>query len=143
MIMGVLYWLEGYGRRKLAPIPAGRQIHHGRWVIKIGYNEYLRSRLVFFMHKGYWPEQVDHINRQTADDRIENLREATPRMNVLNRNAYSNTGIKHVYKLKSKRHKQGFYYYYGTQDKPYIKQSKSLNELLAFKRKYEDAISQS
>ena len=38
-------------------------------------------RVGFFLHHGYypvWPNSIDHINRDSCDNRIVNLREATP-----------------------------------------------------------------
>jgi hypothetical protein len=38
----------------------------------------LRSWIVWALVNGHWPvEELDHINRDHTDDRIENLREAT------------------------------------------------------------------
>lgn len=44
-----------------------------------------KHRAIFAMHHGYLPEIVDHINRNTADNRIENLRPATASMNNCNK----------------------------------------------------------
>jgi hypothetical protein len=41
--------------------------------------------VVWVWHKGYWPTQLDHINGDEADNRIENLREVTQSENNLNR----------------------------------------------------------
>jgi hypothetical protein len=38
---------------------------------------YLTHRILLAMKLGYWPEYVDHINGNRADNRIENLRPAT------------------------------------------------------------------
>lgn len=42
-------------------------------------------RLIFLMHHGYLPKEVDHINGDRADNRIENLREVTRSENQQNR----------------------------------------------------------
>ena len=47
--------------------------------------QYPEHRLVFLLHKGYLPEQVDHMNGIRCDNRIENLRDATHAQNCMNR----------------------------------------------------------
>jgi hypothetical protein len=44
----------------------------------------LEHRLVWLYHFGYMPELIDHINQNTADNRIENLRVATTGENLCN-----------------------------------------------------------
>jgi hypothetical protein len=46
---------------------------HGRIFGKL----YLKHRVLMAMKLGYWPEYVDHINGNRADNRIQNLRPAT------------------------------------------------------------------
>lgn len=42
-------------------------------------------RLAWFLVYGYWPEIIDHINRDTLDNRIVNLRDVSIRLNQHNR----------------------------------------------------------
>jgi hypothetical protein len=45
----------------------------------------MAHRLVWLLHKGYWPAaDLDHINEDKTDNRIENLREATRAQNMQN-----------------------------------------------------------
>lgn len=47
---------------------------------------YLAHRLAWYLYYGKWPEKdIDHINRNTRDNRIANLREVTKRGNTQNR----------------------------------------------------------
>lgn len=69
----------------LRPYPAG-----DRYVIKVLGKSYLSSRLILFYHKGWWPEFVDHEDRDCLNDRIGNLRPATKSENA--KNAKSRTG---------------------------------------------------
>ncbi len=64
----------------------------------INYKSYRIHRLIFMMHYGYMPTQIDHINGIKDDNRIENLREASHTENQLNKSAPKNntTGIKNV-----------------------------------------------
>ena len=43
-------------------------------------------RIVFFLHHGYMPEIVDHIDGDKNNNKIENLREVTQKQNTWNRN---------------------------------------------------------
>jgi hypothetical protein len=52
---------------------------------------YAVHRLIFMYHNGYCPDQLDHINRDSLDNRIENLRPATSSQNMMNRKLFSNS----------------------------------------------------
>jgi hypothetical protein len=48
------------------------------WVIKINNKKYKRARLLFFYVYGYFPSPcIDHINGNSLDDSIKNLRQAS------------------------------------------------------------------
>lgn len=49
--------------------------------IKIDGKHYFTHHLVFAIHKGRWPSEVDHIDRNKLNNRIENLREVTRKEN--------------------------------------------------------------
>lgn len=55
-------------------------------------------RIVFEMHHGYQPEFVDHINGDTTDNRIENLRGCSREENCRNAKTpvTNTTGVKNV-----------------------------------------------
>lgn len=66
---------------------------------------YLIHRLIYLYHYGLLPKIVDHINRDSADNRIENLRAATYSLNNTNAKAKSTnkSGSKNVHWAKDKQ----------------------------------------
>lgn len=61
-------------------------------------------RLIWFYVHGHWPaDQIDHINGKRSDNRLCNLREATPAQNNVNRAAKHGRLFKGVTQLKSGR----------------------------------------
>ena len=74
---------------RMRPDLIGREAggRNGRyWTIRISGRVYSRSRIVFFATNSRWPKKyLDHRNRDSFDDRISNLREATQQQNIRNR----------------------------------------------------------
>ena len=71
---------------------------NGRGYINISFNgaRYLAHRVVWLLRTGEWPkDQIDHINKNRADNRLENLRPATNRSNHANRtnNSSGHVGV--------------------------------------------------
>lgn len=100
---GKVYWKVGKkGARKkqeagtLTPLGYRQVMCNGVFI--------LVHRLVYLMHHGYLPKEIDHINGKRDDNRIENLRATTRSQNMWNRklNKNNTSGIKGVTKLKDK-----------------------------------------
>ena len=57
------------------------KVHGQHWCV---------HKLIYLYHYGVVPKQLDHINRDTTDNRIENLRPADTVQNACNRKLFSN-----------------------------------------------------
>lgn len=65
--------------------------------IRVGWGgtNVMAHSIIWRMVKGYWPKEIDHINRDRADNRWENLREVTHSVNMVNRPLQSNNTSGH------------------------------------------------
>lgn len=66
---------------------------------RVSYKRYIAHRVAWYLHYGHWPVgQIDHINGNIKDNRIENLRDVTISQNQWNRklNANNTSGYKGV-----------------------------------------------
>src|ERR1039457_6646580 len=94
---GCWIWLKtprrGYDGR-----PAGTLDAKGYWVIKIDGQSYKASRLAYLYMTGEWPpEEMDHIDRTSWNDRWTNLRPATRTENNQNRIKIGESGVQGVH----------------------------------------------
>ena len=70
---------------------AGTLRKDGYIEIRFKGKKHLAHRLVWLYIYGYLPKnQLDHINHNRADNRLENLRESNDRINMLNKTLYLN-----------------------------------------------------
>ncbi len=77
--------------------PAGALNHHGYVAFYIGNRRYLAHVLAWLYVHGEMPVlEIDHINRDKADNRIANLREATLKENLQNRGKNTNNTSGHL-----------------------------------------------
>ena len=100
---GILYWKfrENSSKQwntKFVNKKAGWKSSTGYTVIEILGKRYPAHRIIFCMFNGFLPEEVDHINNDRTDNRIENLRAATSLTNKYNSLTpkHNTSGIKGV-----------------------------------------------
>ena len=147
---GKLYWRKQ--PRPNHPIdiskPAGslnKSKGSGYLMIKYKGRIYNRSRLVWYYFHNKWPDkQIDHINRNKVDDRIENLRDISPIGNSdnIDDKYKALSGYKYINKKKSKRYKQGFIWRFMLRTvgrkspMKIVKHSTDLQPLIQFRNEY-------
>lgn len=88
-----------YRRCKIGYINNGNISSNKYMVIGIDNKKYLIHRMIFLWHHGYLPKLIDHIDRNTRNNKIENLRHATMSLNMANRKINNNntSGFKGVH----------------------------------------------
>jgi hypothetical protein len=94
------------GARWKAGTSLGHPTKSGYQLASVDYGMYKLHRLIWLWHYGEFPEnQLDHIDGNPSNNRIENLRNATDAQNMQNqRKARANNklGIQGVYKVKNR-----------------------------------------
>jgi len=104
-------YLEGHLYWKIKPsMPvsvgdrAGTITKYGYVSILVNRKPYREHKIIFLMFHGYVPKYIDHMDLDKANNRIENLREATARQNCYNRERRpdNTSGVKGVHLIKEK-----------------------------------------
>ena len=80
---GNLIWRVDKYRSRKGTI-AGSKDNKGYMQIKLNQKVYRLHRIIWLWHGRELPEQLDHIDRNKLNNRIENLRASTPSMNQWN-----------------------------------------------------------
>lgn len=95
---GKLIWLVDR-QLKVKGTEAGYMANSGYRLVRFNKSYFLVHRIIFCMHHGFTPEKVDHIDGDTSNNRIENLREASHSENICNAKLRSTntSGHKGVY----------------------------------------------
>ena len=97
---GNLYWKNvSKFHNQLNKKIAGSLHHTGYVYIKIDNKKYSAHRLIFLYHHGYLPKMIDHIDKNSLNNNIDNLREANRFQNQWNTSLTNKsiTKIKNVY----------------------------------------------
>lgn len=100
---GVLYWKNDRNFNVKAGDKVGAK-GNGYLRFKLFDKTFANHRVIYFMHHGKWPEVVDHIDRDTSNNRIENLRAANKSENKCNSKPHKNRKAKGSYLLKTGRY---------------------------------------
>ena len=79
---------------------------------------YREHKLAFIYEHGYFPKLIDHINGEKADNRIENLREATQSQNQFNSQRINKHNTRNV-RFRKDRNKWVITFYTNNTPKQY------------------------
>lgn len=106
-VSGEFRWLNPPAKaRRYIGERAGTLTARGYVRIKVDGRLYAAHRLAWLFSYGFWPEnQIDHINGVRHDNRIENLRDVSARVNSQNRrraNANNSSGLLGVSKSRNR-----------------------------------------
>jgi hypothetical protein len=95
---GILTWKRASGSVKADGI-AGTKDTGGYSRVIINHKSYAVHHIVWFFEHGYWPKEIDHIDRDPSNNRISNLRDVSRSDNMLNKPIQKNntSGVKGVH----------------------------------------------
>ena len=80
---GNLYWINSRPKIRAGAL-AGTVSSNGYRVIQLNWKIYKAHRLIFLYHHGYLPERIDHKDRNSLNNNIENLRPCNQSLNMAN-----------------------------------------------------------
>lgn len=87
---GALRWTQPRQRRNIKE-RADRLRQDGYREVSLDREHYLAHRVIWLLKTGAWPRyEIDHINRDKADNRFINLRDVRPSINKHNQGKQSN-----------------------------------------------------
>ena len=116
---GVFTWVRDYYKNKVGQSP--KPTHsEGYYRVQFKGVRFFLHKVAFYWHYGYLPDEVDHKDRDTGNNRIVNLRPATNLQNSCNRRGRGKSRYRGVYfhtknsKWTAAGRKVGKSYYLGS-----------------------------
>ena len=101
---GVFVWLVSRGSVKPGRLAGTKTFGRGKWYLKIKVDRrfYAAQSFAWLLEYSEWPKMLDHINGDSLDNRIENLRKCNMSQNKGNSRVYKNnlSGAKGVFQDK-------------------------------------------
>jgi hypothetical protein len=93
---GTLTWIKcASNKSRFVNCIAGTKDSKGYLIVKIRRKLYKQHRIAWLWMTGRWPEaEIDHKDRDPANNRWDNLREATPRQNCINQKSTGRSGLR-------------------------------------------------
>lgn len=85
----LIYRYTIHSKQKQGESPK-KQPSNSYLMVTVNYKSYLVHRVIYLMHTGELPELLDHIDRDTYNNKIENLRPADKALNSWNRGLQAN-----------------------------------------------------
>lgn len=79
-----LRWTKKSGYKINIGDAAGSLGEEGYYRTRFDKKLYFNHRIVFFLHHGYCPDYIDHIDGNRSNNKIENLRECSKKENAYN-----------------------------------------------------------
>jgi hypothetical protein len=97
-INGELIWKVTLSNRAFVGKKAGSFRKDGYTFVCVNKKRYGIHQIIFAMHNGYIPKEIDHIDGNPSNNKIENLREANRAENAQNQKLTSKnkSGVKGV-----------------------------------------------
>ena len=101
---GRIFWKKKIAKKIVVGTEAGTQRKDGYKIVTLFGQPYLVHRVIFAMRYGYCKDEIDHINGDPSDNRLENIRAVNRSQQNMNRGVQSNntSGHKGVYWAKKK-----------------------------------------
>lgn len=95
---GFFYWKKKISKKTVVGSVVGTDVDSRYHRTQIYKKLYLTHRLIYLWHHGYMPKEIDHIDGNSKNNKIENLRETTRTLNLANtkKPKHNTSGYKNV-----------------------------------------------